>query len=584
MLRGLVLLLTLVVVLPAQELFPLSDVEAGMLAVGRTVFAGTTIEDFDVEILGVLENVGPKQSLIIGRLAGGPLEQTGVMAGMSGSPVYIDGRLVGAVAFTFPFATEPVAGIRPIEQMVAGFEHRERAPRAVPIDLLAELRETVGLTPRAKSRSAVEPQFLPIATPVSLAGFSQRTSEVFGDQLRELGLRPVQGSGGGLRNDPGGAIEPGSMISVGLIRGDLQVNASGTVTHVDGDRVFAFGHRFISSGDAELPMMRASVLTLVPNLNNSFKLAGTGGLIGKIFLDREAGIVGELGDGPQLVPCHIRLRISDGGHHEYNLELVRDSQLTPFLLQLAVFSAIDATERTLGPLTANVKGKVRFAGGEPDLVLDDIYSGTANVGADAALSTAVPLAFITQSGFAELEVASIDIEIEATAEERYSEIVRAWSSRSQVQPGDSVEITAVIKSPDGTETPRSFRYEVPVSMPPGAVNVTVSDASSLNILEWRGLLTGRKSRGAEEMIRLVNRLRRSDQAYVRVWQPKQSLWVHSERLPAPPASLQAVLQTAEGRGVGAARDVSSTLAESVLGELDSVVRGRVDLQFVVTQN
>jgi hypothetical protein len=574
----------LVAVLPAQNLFPLSDVEAGMKAVGRTVFAGSTIEEFDVEILGVLENVGPKQSLIIGRLSGGPLEKAGVMAGMSGSPVYIDGRLAGAVAFSFPFSTEPLAGIRPIEQMVAGFEAQDRAAQLVPLDMLADLRRAVGIERPLRDRSVVEPQFLPIATPVSLAGFSARTAEVFGDQLRELGLRPVQGAGGGLRNDPGGAIEPGSMISVGLIRGDLQVNAAGTVTHVDGNRVFAFGHRFISSGDTELPMMRASVLTLVPNLNNSFKLAGTGGLVGKISLDREAGIAGELGDGPQLVPCHIRLRTSAGGNHEYNLELVRDSQLTPFLLQMAVFSAIDATERSLGPLTANVKGKVRFAAGAPDLVLDDIYSGTANVGADAAQSTAIPLAFITQSGFADLEVTSIDIEIEATPEERYSEIVRAWVSSSQVQPGQSVEITAVVKDPDGAETPLSFLYEVPVSMPPGAVNVTVSDASSLNILEWRGLLTGRKSRGAGEMIRLVNRLRRSDQAYVRLWQPKRSLWVHSERLPSPPASLQAVLQTAEGRATGAAQDLSSTLAESVLGELDSVVRGRVDLQFVVTQN
>jgi hypothetical protein len=217
-------------------------------------------------------------------------------------------------------------------------------------------------------------------------------------------------------------------------------------------------------------------------------------------------------------------------------------------------------------------------------VLDDIYSGTANVGADAAMSTALPLAFVTQSGFAELEVASIDIEIEVLAEDRYSEIVRAWASRSQVRPGETVEITALVKDPDGAETRRSFRYDVPLSMPAGVVYVTVSDASSLNMLEWRGLLSGRKSRGPEEMIGLVNRLRRSDQAFARVWRRKRSLWLHSERLPSPPASLQAVLSTAEGRGAGAAADLSSTLEERVLGDFDSVVRGRVDLQFVVTQN
>ena len=555
-----------------------------MKATGRTVFAGSEIEEFDVEILGVLENVGPRQSLIVGRLAGGPLEKTGVPAGMSGSPVYIDGKLAGAVAFTFPFATEPIAGIRPIAQMVAGFEGPQHGAQAAPLDMLAELREAVGLARPAAGRGAAEAEFLPIATPVSLAGFSARTAAVFGRQLRALGLRPVQGSGGGLRADPGGPVEPGAMIAVGLIRGDLQVNAAGTVTHVDGNRVFAFGHRFISSGGAELPMMRASVLALVPSLNNSFKLTGAGGPIGKISLDRETGIAGELGAAPDLVPCKIRLLSADGGTHAYDLELVRDAQLTPFLLQLAVFSAIDATERALGPLTVKVKGTVRFAGGAPDLVLDDIYSGIANVGADAALATAVPLAFLLQSGFANLRAASIDIVGEAAAQDKYSEIVRAWATPPQARPGETVAITAVLKDPGGNETQRSFRYPVPVSMSPGAVNATVADAASLNILEWRGLLAGRRSRGAAEMIRLVNRLRKSDRAYVRVWRQKQSLWLQSERLPSPPASLRAVLSTAEGRGAGAAQDLSSTLAEAVLGEFDSVVRGRVDLQFTVTQN
>ena len=575
------------VLLPAQQFFPLEAVEAGMKAVGRTVFAGTRIEEFDVEILGVLENVGPKQSLIVGRLAGGPLQKIGVPAGMSGSPVYIDGKLAGAVAFTFPFATEPLAGIRPIAQMVAGFDEPASAARAAPLDLLAELRETLGIeSPSADpaSPAAAATDFLPIATPVSLAGVSARAVEAFAPRLRSLGLRPVQGAGGGLREDPDGPIEPGSMIAVGLIRGDLQVNASGTVTHVDGKRLFAFGHRFLSSGGVELPMMRASVLALVPSLENSFKLSGAGGPVGKIFLDRETGVAGELGAEPDLVPCVIRLRAADGETHAYNLELARDAQLTPFLLQLAVFSAIDATQRTLGPLTAAVKGTVRFADGLPDLVLDDIYAGAAGVGAAAALGTAVPAAFLLQSGFAGLRAASIDVAVETAAQDRYSEIVRAWASPAAARPGDTVEIAVVLKGPDGRETQRSFRWPVPLSMPPGAVHAAASDAASLNFLEWKGLLAGRKSRGPAELIRLVNRLRRSDRAYVRVWRQKQSLWVQSERLPSPPASLRAVLSTAEGRGAGAAQDLSLTLAEAVVGEFDSLVRGRVDLQFTVTQN
>ena len=466
--------------------------------------------------------------------------------------------------------------------MIAGFESAGQAS-AIPADPLHAWRELAGVpAPVPDSPVGNRDQFRPIATPVALGGFTERTLEFFAGEFERLGLRPLQGAGGGLAEDPGGSLEPGSMISVGLIRGDMTFSASGTVTHVDGDRVFAFGHRFLSSGNTQMPMMRASVVTLVPNLNASFKLSGTGPLIGTISLDRSAGIAGELGPGPAMVPCAIRVNRADGSSEDYSMELVRDDQLTPLLLQIAMFSAIDTTERSLGPSTVRVRGAVRFRDGLPRLVLDDIYAGTNGVGQIAALSTAAPLSYLLQTRHAGLEMQAIDVEVQSTPADQYTDLVRGWLSKTQARPGETVRIHFATRGPDGREQLRSVPYRVPVSQPAGAVEVTIGDAVTANMQQWRGLFAGRKVRDAADTIRFLNNLRGSDQAYLRIWQRKRSLWLLSDKLPAPPASLHAVLSTPEGSGAGALPDYSTTLEERMLGGFGGVVRGRLSLRFVVT--
>ncbi|MEO8025512.1 MAG: SpoIVB peptidase S55 domain-containing protein, partial [Bryobacteraceae bacterium] len=260
----------------AQSLImPLKEVRAGQKAIGRTVFAGGNVEDFQVEILGVLENLGPKQSLILGRLSGGPLSETGVMAGMSGSPVYIDGKLAGAVALAFPFSKQAIAGIRPIEEMLAATVP-QASPRAA-VDSPFDTRWLDKL-PGPLAVNAGGSRMIEVATPVSFAGFTRGTLEQFTPQLEALGLSPRQGqSGGAVRaggplGDPS-KLEPGSMISVQLMSGDMTVGADGTVTRIDGTRIWAFGHRFLDAGPTEMPFARAEVITLLPSLNNSFKIS-----------------------------------------------------------------------------------------------------------------------------------------------------------------------------------------------------------------------------------------------------------------------------------------------------------------------
>lgn len=581
-------LLALSGILSGQSFFPIEDVRAGQRATGRTVFSGDAVEEFDVEILGVLENFsGPKTNVIFGRLSGGPLGRTGVMSGMSGSPVYIDGRLAGAVAFTFPFSKEPLAGIRPIGEMIRGVDSGPAEGSAAAVGVLDDWREVAGLPREVPAiPDSGHRQLYPIATPVSLGGFSPIALEVYAEDFRRLGLRPLQGSGGELREgldaDAGAALEPGSMISVGLIRGDLTFSASGTVTHVDAGRVFAFGHRFLSSGNTSMPMMRASVMALVPNLSASFKLSGIGPLIGEITVDGEAGIAGEIGSQPSMVPCSIRVKQADGRAESYSMELVHDAQLVPFLLQIALFSAINVSEPSFGPLTVRVRGGVRFANDLPRLLLDDVYTGSGGVGQAAALSTAAPLSYLLRTGHSDVRIESIDLEVEALPADEYSDIVRAWLSKTLVRPGETIEIRFAAKGPEGREEMRSVPYTVPASMPAGTVEVTIGDALTANLQRWRGLLAGRKARDAAATIRFLNSLRGSDRAYVRLWQRKRSIWLHADKLPAPPASLHAVLSTPAGRGAGALADLSTTIVDLSVAGLRGVVRGRLDLRFVVT--
>jgi membrane-associated protease RseP (regulator of RpoE activity) len=263
-------------------IFPLRDVRAGQHAVGKTVFQGNKIEEFQVDILGVLENVGPRQSIILARLSGGPLAETGVMQGMSGSPVYMDGRLVGAVALAFNFSKEPIAGIRPIEEMLAVGDSPEPGARKVASNK------------RASNGDSFASKLVDIATPLSFSGFTAGTLDEFAPQLKKLGLEPRQGvsSGGKLPSKLGApaSLRPGDMIAVELLSGDMSIGAEGTVTAVDGKSIYAFGHQFMSVGNTELPFARAEVLTLLPNLNSSFKISSPLEWMGAITQDRSTSI------------------------------------------------------------------------------------------------------------------------------------------------------------------------------------------------------------------------------------------------------------------------------------------------------
>jgi SpoIVB peptidase S55 len=580
-LRSLVFLLIVASDLLAQpSIFPLKDIRPGQSGIGKTIFSGSKVEDFRVEILGVLENLGPKQSIILARLSGGPLDKTGVMQGMSGSPVYIDGKLVGAVALAFPFSKDSIAGIRPIEEMLAINEPRGATPATASLAPVARLNQ---LAPKASQWVG---GLTEIATPVSFAGFTQGTLDYFSPELRKLGLEPMQGVSSGGQPAPGmgnaASLHPGDMITVQLISGDWSIGADGTLTAIDGQKIYAFGHRFLAVGNTELPFARSNVIALLPNLQSSFKISSAKEWMGTITQDRSTAISGEIGKQASTIPVNITLDNHLRPPFVYHTRMVNDRVLSPLLVQMVVFSAIDASERALGKGSFTVRGEAQFDGGLPPVRFDNVYAGDFNVPLQVSLGISAPLAYALGAGFDALKVKSIDLSISASEKREVLQIDQVTASPREVHPGDTVEIATTFSGDNGVETIKTVQYRVPVGLQNGPLLFTVADASSTNGLDYQQLLSG-QPKSPEQVLTFLNGLRSNSGAYVRVWRNDPGFQSQGADLPDPPASVALVFGKAQAAQLGAAVARGSKLAEINIDTGGAVVAGTKTIQLDVKE-
>jgi hypothetical protein len=534
----------------AQGFFPLKDVRPGLHGIGRTVFQGNRIEEFQVEILGVLQNAGPKQSIILAKLSGGPLAEAGVIQGMSGSPVFIDGKLLGAVALGFAFSKEPIAGIQPIEQMV---EDSRFTNGSGAVQSKASFRHTnswgqtaANLVESAANVPSLFGSLTQILTPVALTGFTPATIQAFSSRFRKLGFEPQQGVSAGSPTSPAfsGNIEPGGMISVQLMSGDMSISADGTVTYIDGKHVYAFGHRFLDGGTTELPFARSEVLAVVPTLNTSFKLSVPKEWIGTITSDRSTGVAGEIGRAAHTIPITISVQSSAMGTHQYHVSVVDDRLFTPFITQTAIFSAIDATERAVGAGTVVLSERIEFEGGVPPIILKDAFVSDSGLPQQVAVDAVVPLGFILGTGFNSLHIKNMSFELHPIESKHQLYISQAWTSAHEVHPGDPVQITTLLAGENGVQMTRSVTYRAPIGAPAGQLNFTVSDANTLNFPDFAGM-NASSVQTPGQLVDLLNKYRGSQGAYVRVWRPQPAFTISGPspggEITDPPPSVMLVL-------------------------------------------
>jgi hypothetical protein len=580
---------------PDARLFPLEDVKPGMKGVARTVFSGTEAEEFGVEILGVLPGFpGPRQSAIIARLSGANAERTGVFGGMSGSPVYIDGRLVGAIAFSFPFSKEPIAGITPIKQMVDLFERgsdrntREASePRKFSFtelastDLKASLpKPAITGAPLIASVAANSPlvsllgqQLQPIATPVVFGGVSQEALALYAPQLQANGLLPVSGVGGAAAITPLAPVTektltPGTSVSVQLVRGDYSVAASGTVTFRDGNRIYAFGHPFLSLGSSDMPMTESSVVTVIPNTNNSFKLAVPGQMVGSISQDRASGIYGQLGQAPKMIPVKINLHTSRDRTDTYSYEVANDSFLTPLLLNLTIFSTITSSERSLGDATISVSGKINVVGQEP-IVVDRRFSA-ANAPMLAAGSIAVPVNALLSSGFENVQIGGITLDINSSETKYAATLERIALDRTEAGRGETVEIQAYVRTESGKQFVQRIPVQIPRDVPLGQLLVFVGDGGAL---QQGSAAQAFVPQDLGQLVGAINKVKKSDRLYVKLFRITSGAVIGTSELPNLPPSVIATLNSDRTSG-GYTPTVLSPIYEKELAPAEFVINGQ----------
>jgi len=440
--------------------------------------------------------------------------------------------------------------------------------------------------PGVPSGPAGEARMVDIATPISFGGFSRATLEAFAPQLSALGLEPRQGITAGGKVEPGmgnpADLKPGSMISVELMAGDLSVGADGTVTYIDGNRVWAFGHRFLAVGATALPFARADVITLLPNLNTSFKLASAREWMGTISQDHDTAIAGELGKRAALVPVSIGVSRAGRSVESYKVQMVNDPLLSPLLLQMAVYSAIDATERTVGASSVRVTGEVEFQNAPAPVRLENMYAADNGSAMLVSLSAAVPVAYVMQSGFSSLGLKKVAIDVEAFAQKKELTIDGISVSRREARPGEKVLLNVVLAGENGAETTRQVEYQVPIGAEPGPLYFTVSDANTANLADFRQILTT-SPRSAGQLIATVNNLHPNTKAYVRVWRADPAFQLEGADLPNPPASVALILTGSQSSLAGITQTRNSKVVEMEVDAGDMVVSGSKTIQVEIKE-
>ena len=587
----------------AAQFFPLSELKEGMRGTARTVFRGSEPEEFQVEILGIIPGfIGPKQDLIVGRISGGAADRTSVFAGMSGSPVYIDGKLVGAISYSFPFSKEPICGITPIAQMLSIFEQNQNTktkssePRTVSFAELAATDWKPNFTETAKTsniitgnfgtnsmlESSAGQSFQPIATPLAFSGFSAETLNKFAPQLASAGLMAVSAGGGAARISPlkksnENTLKGGASVSMSLIRGDVSIAAAGTVTMRDGDKIYAFGHPFLSLGSSDLPMFESSVVAVVPSINNSFKLAVPNEMVGTMTQDRATGVFGKLGQTAKMIPVKLNLETSRGQTQSYNFEVAKDEFLTPILLNMTVYNSLTANERGLGDSLISISGEVKLKN-QPPVKIERRFSG-ASASQLASAAVSIPVNALLDSRFDDLEISEIVLNLTSTDGSKTATLERLALDRTEVKAGESFEIQAFVRTDTGRILAQKIPVKVPVDTPEGMLLVTVGDGGSLNATAtFRQFVP----KNLSELVKTINDVKKSDRLYVQTSRVTNGAVIGASEMPNLPPSMLATLNN--DRTVGGFKPTLLTvLTEQELAPAEFIIFGQQVLTIEVRQ-
>jgi SpoIVB peptidase S55 len=520
------------------KFFPLSEVKRGMKGVAYTVFEGVNPEPMQVEILGILKDaLGPGQDMILARLHGDKPEYTGVVAGMSGSPVYIDGRLAGALSYRIgQFSKEPIAGITPIESML-------------------QVRDEEGASPVGMQRAEVkssgidgQPEMRAMETPLVFGGFSQETVERFGDRFRAMGLTPVAGLGGAdegaVQPEP---LVPGSAVSAVLVRGDLSMAGTCTVTYVDPKTLLACGHPITQYGPVDMPMTKATVLASLASPLNAFKIINTTETVGAFTEDRASAIMGRFGLQARMIPVEVEVvppvidGKASGAPKTLHFEVLDNRQLTPSTMLVSVYQSLQTNNTAAEEMSYRFSGELGVKGLPPVrlqgmMAQNEFFPGTIN----AALLVNDRFSKVYGNALEQPVVTGLKLKAEAIPARMSAVVESARLSRIDAHAGDEIEVEVTLHPYQAATRMVRVKVKLPAELSPGMMRVVVSDGATLDRLLTR---TGPPAQtGLADTIASLNRMHANDRVYVTLLNHATQAVLEGEALPGVPLSMANVLE------------------------------------------
>lgn len=528
------------------KIMKVDEVHPGMQGVAYTVFQGTQPEPMGVEVLGVLRNLnGPKSDVVLVKLQGEKAQYTGVVAGMSGSPVYIDGKLLGAVAYRIgQFPKDPIAGVTPIEQMLEINEFDQSIPQsgAAAVTPLNSASKTS--TPGTDNMNPVQSyaQFLqPIAAPFVFDGFNESALKQFAPQLASAGITPVMGIGSASNEKQPEPIVPGSAVSAIMVRGDMDVAATCTVTYIDKDHLLACGHPITQYGMVDMPMTKANVVATLPSEMNSFKIVNTTEPVGAFVQDRHTGILGRFDRDPKMIPVTLTIH-GPSGPKEYHYEVLNNAKMTPLMMMTTVYNALMGMNQYGEETTYRMSGRIHV-NGFSDVRLNNMFSPVDATPTAYAVATELGDHFgrIYENPYEEPTVAGVNLEFDLERERRSAVLESARTDVTEARPGDEITIEAVLRPYRGERIVRRIPVRVPTSAPKGSLRILVSDGETLDRARHVSPSVGKRL-DLNSTIELLNKEHLNDHLYVSLLEANPQATVEDKVMPAVPLSVMNVME------------------------------------------
>ena len=558
----------------------MDQIHSGMRGVAYTVFQGVKPEPMEVEVLGVLRNVnGPKGDIILVRLHGQKVEYTGVVAGMSGSPVYLDGKLAGALAFRIgEFSKEPIAGVTPIANMLE-INALDRSPAEEAAATKPAVSNAAGKTAAPgdgatllTSSQNFANYLQPIEAPLVFNGFSEDTVRRFAPQFAAAGIVPVMGAGSVSDAKQPEPLEPGSAVSAILVRGDMDIEATCTVTYIDPQRLLACGHPLLQFGSVDLPMSKAQVLATLPSPLNAFKIVNTTEPAGVFVQDRHTGIMGVFNKEPEMIP--VTLTINGGaGVKEFHYEVLNNARLSPVAIMATVFNALHGVNEYGEEITYRLNGSIGVKG-FPEVQLKNMFSPAEN-GQPAAMAAALSLGErfgrIYDNPYNAPAVKSVKLEFDLVRERRWARLESARADVSEVRPGDEVTVETVLAPYRGERIVQRIPVKIPTSASKGTLRILVSDGDTLDRVGRANPAFGRKLDLAST-ISLLNKEHSNNRVYVSLLEADPEARVADKVMPTLPISVMNVMDGMRGNQEMIVSG-ESNVDETATGPLDYVVSG-----------